>query len=95
MLPRSSTNEYWTNSLMDAFTTACLYKHTYIIGGSDIFHAALLSGLVNCLIITRVHIIINQGKSLILPVQKKLLYQSKEQIEKKTSYHFEIYKLKT
>ena len=95
MLPPNSTNEYWTNSLKDAFTTACLYKHTYIIGGSDIFHAALLSGLVNGLIITRVHVDINHGKSLILPLKKKLLYRSNKQIEKKISYHFEIYKLKT
>ena len=95
VLPLGSTNEYWTNSLKDAFTTARLYKHTYIIGGSDIFHTALLSGLVNCLIITRVHVDINHGKSLILPLKKKLLYRSNKQIEKKISYHFEIYKLKT
>jgi len=94
-LPLSSTNEYWTNSLKDAFTTACLYRHTYIIGGSDIFHAALLCGLVNCLIITRVHVDINHGKSLILPLKKKLLYRSNKQIDNNFCYHFEIFKLKT
>tara|TARA_B100000795_G_scaffold54650_1_gene35771 strand:+ start:458 stop:946 length:489 start_codon:yes stop_codon:yes gene_type:complete len=95
MLPINSDNEYWTNSLSDAFAVACLYKHTYIIGGSDVFHTVLLSGLVNGLIITRVHVNINHGKSLILPLQKKLLYKSKKQIENKISYHFEIFKLKT
>jgi len=95
ILPISSGNEYWTNSLLDAFATACLYKHTYIIGGSDIFHAALLSGLVHGLLITRVHVNINHGKSLILPKQKKLVYRSQKQTENKICYHFEIYKLKT
>ena len=94
LLPTSEGNICWTNSLAEALSTSFLYENTYIVGGSDIFHATLLSGLVDGLIITRVHVNIGRGKSLILPLQKKLLYQSEKLIDYKTSYHYEIYKLK-
>lgn len=91
MLPKSVGNIYWTNSLDDAFSKACMYHRTYVIGGSEIFHAVLLSGLVVGLLITRVHVNIGRGKSLILPLEKKLVYRSKQQMEKNICYHFEMY----
>lgn len=95
VLPKNDANVYWTNSFADAIHTSRLCKMTYVIGGSDVFHTALLSGLVDGLIITRVHVIIGHGRSLVLPLQKMLTYRSKKRWHNTTSYHFEIYKTKT
>ena len=94
-LPKSDGNVYWTNSFADAIHLSRCCKTTYIIGGSDVFHTALLSGLVDGLIITRVHVTVGDGKSLILPLQKTLTYRSKKQVHSTTSYHYEMYKTKT
>lgn len=91
--PNSYKNVIWKNSLSDAIKYA--YEHTkrvYIIGGSEVFREAFAYTLRG-IILTRVHCTIKgkNTKKITLPECKKLIYRSKEQCEKNTTYHFEIY----
>lgn len=92
-LPNGHNNVIWKNSLAAAIT--CAYEHTkrvYIIGGSEVFHEAFAYRL-HGIILTRVHCNIKgkNTKELTLPEYKKLIYRSKEQCEKNTTYHFELW----
>ena len=91
--PIEQTNVVWKNSLGAGIKYA--YEHTqrvYIIGGSDVFHEAFTYTLQG-IILTRVHRTIEGAstKELILPDYKKLVYRSKQQCEKNTNYHFELW----
>jgi dihydrofolate reductase len=91
--PNGYKNVIWKNSLAAAIT--CAYEHTkrvYIIGGSEVFHEAFAYRL-HGIILTRVHCNINgkNTKELTLPEYKKLIYRSKKQCEKNTTYHFELW----
>ena len=88
-----TTNIIWKNSLASAIKYA--YEHAsriYIIGGSELFHEAF-SYILQGIILTRVHLTINGPtlSELSLPINKKLVYRSKEQREKLLTYHFEVY----
>lgn len=91
--PQPHENVVWKNSLSDAIT--CAYEHTtrvYIIGGSELFHSAFTYPLQG-IILTRVHATVEgpSTREIVLPTNKKLRYRSKEQCEKETTYHFELY----
>lgn len=93
-------NVVWVSSFERALKKAKFYsRHTYIIGGGEIFHLALANLVVDTLILTRVHKNIEQKNSdklidLTLPTTKQLIYRSVDQIENKIKYHFEMYNLK-
>lgn len=91
--PVNCANVIWKNSLKDAIKHA--YVHTdrvYIIGGSELFHEAFAYTLQG-IILTRIHVTVNgpSERQLTLPNYKQLVYRSKEQCEKNTTYHFELY----
>jgi len=70
-------------------------QNVYIIGGSEIYRQALLSKIVDTLIITRVHRCINADNLTygILPLHKTKIWQSNIYKHKKTHFRFELYTL--
>ena len=97
---RENTEEdvYWVTSVRMALDLAQRFNkaNTYIIGGSDIFHQALLLQCVHQIILTRVNVNIYErsAKYLVLPEKKKKSWSSKTFRNNKYSWSFEIYKLK-
>ena len=85
---------YFCHSIDTAFDLCQAFDRIYIIGGSEIYNAAFLSGQVRGIILTRIHNTMDGDRYLVLPDKKHLVYQSKTFNAKELSYTFEIYKLK-
>ena len=92
----------WVNSMREAMSIAeSQYRPIYIIGGSEIFHEALLRSIVDVLILTRIDLEIHHHKTaeIMLPEKKRLVWRSKEHKEDGIGgwdgigFKFEIYKL--
>ena len=94
--PRDSEDCIFCQSWSDAIDIAQQFaQNVYIIGGSEIYRQALLSKIVDTLIITRVHQVINANKLTysILPLHKTKIWQSTHFKHKKIHFHFELYTL--
>lgn len=101
VLSRTATDSedcIFCQSWSDALDIAQQFaQNVYIIGGSEIYHQALLSKIVDTLIITRVHQVItaNNLTYAILPLHKTKTWQSNIFVYKKTPFHFELYTVNT
>lgn len=95
--PRSSTaGVIWSTSMAEALSIGKRHASaTYIIGGSDVFHQALVLDTVDQMVITHVHTTINSKEmtDLILPKHRQEIWSSALKTYKKWSYHFTIYKI--
>lgn len=70
-------------------------KRRFIIGGSEIYRQALLANIVDSMIITRVHTIVNHRSAIYAdePENKIKIWSSKNFFLNKLSFHFEIYNI--
>ena len=88
----SERNLYWCNSMKEAIQIANQFdKRTFIIGGADIFHQALLSKHVTHAIITRVHTTIANPHAITMQLPPMTtLWSSKPFRHQTLEYHFEM-----
>lgn len=88
----------WVQSIREALRVAMSHKmmNAYIIGGSDIFHQALLTNCVDHIYLTRVHTNVydRSAKYLVLPIQKTIFWKSKTFRSNKWSWTYEMYTLR-
>ena len=90
---RVENGVYFCNSIQTAIEI-CAADRIYIIGGSEIYNTAFLSGRVSGIILTRIHNQIKGDRHIVLPVKKRLVYSSTTFKSKNLQYTFEIYSLK-
>lgn len=95
--PRSNSDDViWTTSLAEALAIGKQNAGSvYIIGGSDVFHQALLLDTVDQMVITHVHTTIcsEEMTDLILPKRRQEIWSSAIKTYKKWSYRYKIYKI--
>ena len=87
---------HYCTSFHKAFDICYLIGRIYVIGGSEIYNAAFLSGRVSGVILTRIHNATKGDRFIVLPNKKRLVYHSKTYHPKciGLSYTFQIFSLK-
>ena len=98
MLMRGTTGSiendgaHWCETLTEALNYSS-HLPQYIIGGSELFHSALLIEAVDVFIITHVHIDIqdtSNSSKLSLPSNRKVCWTSKNYQHEDLKFHFEL-----
>tara|TARA_B100000780_G_C21052311_1_gene422631 strand:- start:130 stop:618 length:489 start_codon:yes stop_codon:yes gene_type:complete len=94
--PEDQPSVIWRNSMTNAMNFANeRSKNIYIVGGGEIFHLSF-AYKIDGIIMTKVHKTVCTDKKtteIVLPINKQLIWRSKEQEEEDIYYHFELLKL--
>jgi dihydrofolate reductase len=79
----------WCTTISEAIDIAGPNQNVYIIGGSEIFHSALLLELVDACMLTYVDVTVAKQPSVSLPV-RKVAWTSEQFSHDGVSFHFEL-----